>query len=649
MTIFVRSAFVRSTLALSVTLLMTACATGQGDFGSTAIELPNTSQPNNNINAGTTNTPAEPQLQDVPTPPRTQEEVAKIMQPALGYEVALLENNMHSEATKTHIAFDGDNIIAINADPEKINQQHIQKLTASERANDAQGDDPTQIAGTHNHRDNFYPSRNREYMQFVKSGWIANTLTKQAINFSADPKGSTPPKTVWRGMEGFVFYQGKNPAKSLPDEQTVSYKGTWDFATDAKKGRNFPIEGIASNHGYKDEPGSRYSALSMMESSPDDTRLRTNNKTEPVSHESQFSVNFGEKSLTGKLVRNKGTDEKIDRYSIDAKLQGNRFVGVAKASKSDDAFFGQDSDTLEGGFFGDNAEELAGKFLAKDNSLFAVFAARQHTGDKFASENDIAKTTKAFDAVQFAGIDAKETDGFNTTAEQMDTFGDATKLVIDGKSYSLLPDKDSQDNPFVQNKKYPNARNDSNLIINACCSNLSYLKFGNYFFEANDQKSNAHLFLTGERTSLKEMMAQNAKAKYQGTWEAYVLNASNQAGSVSPVQGQSGAKAMFDVDFGAKTLTGSLYQNNGAKPSIMIENGKIDANGFSASFKTNDKGFILDTATGNGVQLSGKVNGGFYGPNAVELGGYFSSDNTDDKKDKISGVFGAKKQQSVSR
>ncbi|TRC52430.1 transferrin-binding protein-like solute binding protein, partial [Mannheimia haemolytica] len=80
-------------------------------------------------------------------------------------------------------------------------------------------------------------------------------------------------------------------------------------------------------------------------------------------------------------------------------------------------YFGKDSNTVEGGFYGDKAQELAGKFLADDKSIFVVFAGKR-------DEKGEDKVEKKFDSVQVSLKDLAKSD--------MDTFGLATHLVIDG-------------------------------------------------------------------------------------------------------------------------------------------------------------------------------------------------------------------------
>lgn len=159
---------------------------------------------------------------------------------------------------------------------------------------------------------------------------------------------------------------------------------------------------------------------------------------------------------------------------------------------------------------------------------------------------------------------------------------------------------------------------------------------------------NIDLFLKGIRTAETDI-PKTGEAHYTGTWEARIGvpdKKGEQLDGTTSIQKDSyanqAAKAEFDVDFGAKSLSGKLTEKNDTNPAFYIEKGVIDGNGFHALARTRE----------NGVDLSGQgstnpqsfkasnllVEGGFYGPQAAELGG-----NIIDSDRKIGVVFGAKK------
>ncbi|WP_127253168.1 transferrin-binding protein-like solute binding protein [Neisseria meningitidis] len=128
------------------------------------------------------------------------------------------------------------------------------------------------------------------------------------------------------------------------------------------------------------------------------------------------------------------------------------------------------------------------------------------------------------------------------------------------------------------------------------------------------------LFLKGIRTAETDI-PKTGEARYTGTWEARIgkpIQWDNQAD-------EKAAKAVFTVDFGKKSISGTLTEQNGVKPAFHIENGKIEGNGFYATAHTRDTGINLSgTGSTNPTtfQANGlRVEGGFYGPQAEELGG----------------------------
>ncbi len=144
------------------------------------------------------------------------------------------------------------------------------------------------------------------------------------------------------------------------------------------------------------------------------------------------------------------------------------------------------------------------------------------------------------------------------------------------------------------------------------------------------------LFLKGIRTAEADI-PKTGTAHYTGTWEARIGE---------PIQwdnkADKAAKAEFDVDFGNKSISGTLTEQNGVEPAFRIENGVIEGNGFHATARTRDNGINL-SGNGSTNPQSFKadnllVTGGFYGPQAAELGGSIL-----DSDRKFGAVFGAKK------
>ena len=133
------------------------------------------------------------------------------------------------------------------------------------------------------------------------------------------------------------------------------------------------------------------------------------------------------------------------------------------------------------------------------------------------------------------------------------------------------------------------------------------------------------LFLKGIRT-VEADIPKTGTAHYTGTWEARISK---------PIQwdnhADKAAKAEFNVDFGEKSISGTLTEKNGVEPAFHIEKGVIDGNGFHATARTRDNGINLsgnDSTNPKTFQASNlRVEGGFYGPQAAELGGTISNND----------------------
>ncbi|HFB4628704.1 TPA: transferrin-binding protein-like solute binding protein [Neisseria gonorrhoeae] len=212
--------------------------------------------------------------------------------------------------------------------------------------------------------------------------------------------------------------------------------------------------------------------------------------------------------------------------------------------------------------------------------------------------------------------------------------------------------------------------------VQVCCSNLNYLKYGLLTRENNNSVMQAvknsnrtadrtaqgaqSMFLQGERTDEKEIPKEQ-NVVYLGTWYGHIAaNGTSWTGKASDQQ--SGNRAKFDVNFKDKKITGTLTAENRSEATFTID-AMIDGNGFKGTAKTGNDGFAPDqnnsTVTHKVRIANAEVQGGFYGSNAEELGGWFAypgngqaknatveSDNGNSASS-ATVVFGAKRQQLV--
>lgn len=559
-----------------------------------------------------------------------------------------------------------------------------------------------------------------ENFQYVYSGWFYK---------HAKQNRDLPNKIVRQGDDGYIFYHGKEPSRQLPASGTVTYKGVWHFATDVKKSQNFR-EIIQPSKSQ----GDRYSGFSGDEGE------EYSNKNEPTlqsGHEgygftSNLQVDFDNKKLTGKLIRNNANQNNTNNdkhttqyYSLDATLKGNRFSGKAEATdkpkngETKEHPFVSDSSSLSGGFFGPKGEELGFRFLSDDKKVAVVGSAK--TQDNTANGNTAAASGGAGAAASGGAaampsensklttvLDAVELTHGGTAIKNLDNFSNAAQLVVDGIMIPLLPEASESGNTnqgtnggtaftrkFAHTPKSDekdtqagtaangdqaasNTAGDTNgktktYEVEVCCSNLNYLKYGlltrktagNTGEGGNGSPTAAQtgaqsMFLQGERTPVSDMAARTeANAKYRGTWYGHIANDTSWSGNASDKEG--GNKADFTVNFGEKKITGTLTAENRQAATFTIE-GTIQDNGFSGTAKTADSGFDLDqsntTRTPKAYITDAKVQGGFYGPKAEELGGWFAYPGDSQAQPSASGsgtsaansatvVFGAKRQQLV--
>lgn len=555
--------------------------------------------------------------------------------------------------------------------------------------------------------------------KYVYSGWFYKHA-KQKIDLSSQNK------IAQQGDDGYIFYHGQEPSRQLPASGTVIYKGVWHFATDVKKSQNFR-EIIQPSK----RQGDRYSGFSGDEG---EEYSNKNEKTLQSGHEgygftSNLEVDFGNKKLTGKLIRNNASlnnntnndKHTTQYYSLEAQVTGNRFSGTATATdkKENEAKqhpFVSDSSSLSGGFFGPQGEELGFRFLSNDQKVAVVGSAKTkdkpENGAAASGGTDAAASGGAADMPSENGklttvLDAVELTLNDKKIKNLDNFSNAAQLVVDGIMIPLLP-KDSEsgktqadkgkngETAFIYKTTYTPKNDDKDTKaqtgaggtqtasgtagvtggqagtktyeVEVCCSNLNYLKYGlltrktagNTVGSGNGSQAAAQtdaqsMFLQGERTDEKEIPSEQ-NVVYRGSWYGYIANDTSWSGNASDKEG--GNRAEFTVNFADKKLDGTLTARERTSPTFTIT-ATIQDNGFSGTAKTADLGFDLDqsntTGTPKAYITDAKVQGGFYGPKAEELGGWFAypSDKQTKNATNASGnssatvVFGAKRQQPV--
>ncbi|HGO7226506.1 TPA: transferrin-binding protein-like solute binding protein [Neisseria meningitidis] len=564
---------------------------------------------------------------------------------------------------------------------------------------------------------------NYKDFKYVYSGWFYKHA-KQKIDF--------PNKIAQQGDDGYIFYHGKEPSRQLPASGTVTYKGVWHFATDTKKGQKFreiiqPSKNQGDRYsGFSGDDGEEYS---------NKNEATLQGGQEGYGFTSNLEVDFNNKKLTGKLIRNdKVTNattsgkHTTQYYSLEAQVTGNRFNGKATATdkpgtgETKQHPFVSDSSSLSGGFFGPKGEELGFRFLSDDKKVAVVGSAKtQDKPGNGAAASDGAGAAASGDAADMPSensklttvLDAVELTHSGKAIKNLDNFSNAAQLVVDGIMIPLLPkDSESGNNQANQgtnggtaftykttytpksdekdtqagtaengNPAASNTAGDANgktktYEVEVCCSNLNYLKYGlltrknsESAMQAGESSSQTpaaqtaqgaqSMFLQGERTD-ENKIPTDQNVVYRGSWYGHIASSTSWSGNAS--NATSGNRAEFTVNFDTKKITGKLTAENRQEATFTID-GKIEGNGFEGTAKTAELGFDLDqsntTGTPKAYITNAKVQGGFYGPKAEELGGWFAypGDKQTENTTVASGngnsassatvVFGAKRQKPV--
>ncbi|HFA8815490.1 TPA: transferrin-binding protein-like solute binding protein [Neisseria gonorrhoeae] len=679
---------------VSPVFLLSACLGGGGSFDLDSVD---TEAPR----------PA-PKYQDVPS----KKPEARKDQGGYGFAMRFKRRNWHRQANPKE-----DEIKLSEGDWEQTDDGNIKKPSKQQNIIDALTGNDGETLQDSSQQEGISKVTGYHDFKYVWSGFFYKRIRTKSETIDGKV-------TVRSGPDGYIFYKGTDPSRKLPVSGKVTYKGTWDFLTDVKANQKFTDLGNASA-----KPGDRYSAFSgeldYIVKKEDDKK----EKHEGLGLTTEITVDFWEKTLNGKLIknnhviRNVATENKYttEYYTLDATLRGNRFSGKATATEKGESKqhpFVSDSSSLSGGFFGPKGEELGFRFLSNDGKVAVVGSAK--TRDNTANGNTAAAGTAGAAGMPSENtklttvLDAVELTPDGKKIKDLDNFSNAAQLVVDGIMIPLLP-KDSEGGgsqadkgengktAFIYETTYTpesdkkdtqtgmatngvqtvsntaggtSGKTKTHYKVQACCSNLNYLKYGlltrknsESAMQAGESSSRTaaqtaqgaqSMFLQGERTDEKEI-PKDENVVYLGTWYGHIA-ANGTSWTREASNQENGNRAKFDVNFKDKRITGTLTAENRSEATFTID-AMIEGNGFKGTAKTGDGGFALDTnntvATHKAHIAEAKVQGGFYGPNAEELGGWFAypgngqtknaqtSSGNGNSAGSATVVFGAKRQELV--
>lgn len=673
--------------------LLSACLGGGGSFDLDSVD---TEAPR----------PA-PKYQDVPS----KKPEARKHQGGYGFAMRFKRRNWNRAANENEVKLNESNW-------ERTDDGDIKKPSKQQNIIDAlTGNDGETLQDSNQEGQSISKVEGHHDFKYVWSGFFYKHI--QTKRETIDGK-----ITVRSGPDGYIFYKGKDPSRKLPVSGEVMYKGTWDFLTDVKANQRFTDLGNTSAR--SGDKYSAFSGeldyIVRKEEDKKDGHVGWGLTTEITVDFEKKTLNG--KLIKNNRVINDNDEHTTQYYSLEAQVTGNRFNGKAiatdkpKANETKEHPFVSDSPSLSGGFFGPKGEELVFRFLSDDGKVAVVGSAK--TRDKAANGNTASASgdtgaaampsetglTTVLDAVELT-LDGKE-------IKNLDNFSDATRLVVDGIMIPLLstesgngqadkgknggtdfiyettymPESDEKDTQTgmaadgvqtVSNAAGGTSGKTKTYKVQVCCSNLNYLKYGlltrennNSVMQAGESSSRTaaqtaqgaqSMFLQGERTDEKEI-PKDENVVYLGSWYGYIANGTSWSGNASNTT--SGNKAEFTVNFDKKKITGMLTAANRQEATFTID-AMIESNGFKGMAKTGNGGFAPDQNSSTGTHkvriAEAKVRGGFYGPNAEELGGWFAypgngqTKNAQENAQASSGngnsagsatvVFGAKRQELV--
>ncbi|SQK94502.1 Transferrin-binding protein 2 [Haemophilus influenzae] len=616
-----------------LSFLLSACSGGGGSFDVDDVSNPSSSKP---------------RYQDDTSSSRTKSKLEELSIPSLGGGMKLVAQNFIGAKEPSFLNENGymifSSLSTIKEDVENNNKNGDTPIGSIEEPN-----------GT---------SQNSNSQKYVYSGlYYIN-------NWKDLSKAQEKEKKAYSGYYGYAFYYGNKTATDLPVSGVAKYKGTWSFITATENGKKYPLLSNGS------QAYSRRSAISE-----DIYNLENGD----MGLTSEFSVDFGKKKLTGELYYNeretnvnKSQNRTHKLYTLEADVHSNRFRGKVRPTTQKDSEehpFTSEG-TLEGGFYGPNGEELGGKFLAGDKKVFGVFSAKETEetpkNPKLSRETLIDGKLTTFSTKTTNATANTITDAENFKTKDIPSFGEADYLLIDKYPIPLLPEKNTDD--FITSRRHKVG--DKTYQVEACCNNLSYVKFGMYYedpLNGEKEKENGkekqtkkpidtyYQFLLGLRTPKAEIPTMG-NVKYRGNWFGYISDGETSYSATGDKRQDKNAVAEFDVNFADKKLTGKLKRHDTGNTVFNIDATFNNGNAFTGTATAKD--LVIDgknSQTKNTpINITTEVKGAFYGPDASELGGYFtyngkdtitknttnSADisSTNSKNARAAVVFGAKKQ-----
>lgn len=254
----------------------------------------------------------------------------------------------------------------------------------------------------HQQADNAKAKKPTDAYENIRFGYLelqGSSLTQKNADTRDDQDRIPKPMPI-------LFYHGENASSQLPSAGKFKYTGNWLYLSDVKKRPALSASdervGVYLNASGKSNEGDVVSAahiyLNGFQYKHTPATYQVDFDTSSLTGKLSYYDNPNKKNAQGQYIRSQfDTAQKVNKtdvYQIDAKINGNRFVGTAKSLVNENTptapFIKQlfsnaanpnnpnpNSDTLEGGFYGESGDELAGKFLSNDNATYVVFGGKR--------------------------------------------------------------------------------------------------------------------------------------------------------------------------------------------------------------------------------------------------------------------------------
>ncbi|MPX01229.1 transferrin-binding protein-like solute binding protein [Moraxella catarrhalis] len=254
----------------------------------------------------------------------------------------------------------------------------------------------------HQQADNVQAKKSADAYENIRFGYLelqGSSLTQKNADNQNEQDRIPKPMPI-------LFYHGENASSQLPSAGKFNYKGNWLYLSDVKKRPALSAAdervGTYLNASGKANEGDVVSAahiyLNGFQYKHTPATYQVDFDTNSLTGKLSYYDNPNQQTAQGQYIKSKfDTTQKVnetDVYQIDAKINGNRFVGTAKSLINENTktapFIKElfsaaanpnnpnpNSDTLEGGFYGQSGDELAGKFLSNDNATYVVFGGKR--------------------------------------------------------------------------------------------------------------------------------------------------------------------------------------------------------------------------------------------------------------------------------